>query len=247
MSNERVAARRFPAIANAAVACLASLLLAGCLGDGKNSGSGQSEPTAPGTGVTPPPPAPAPSPAPAPAPNNPPSISGTPLTSAKVNVAYSFQPTASDKDGDKLTFTIANKPAWATFDTSTGQLKGTPSSSSTGVFASIRISVSDGKSTSSLTAFSINVASDQLGSATLKWQPPTSNTDGSPLTNLAGYVIRYGTSQNDLATEVRITNPGLTAYMVTDLTPATWYFQVSAYNTSGVESAPSATASKTIT
>jgi len=128
-----------------------------------------------------------------------------------------------------------------------GRLGGTPSSSSTGVFADIRISVTDGKTTSSLPAFSINVAGDALGSATLKWQPPTSNTDGSPLTNLAGYVIRYGTSPAGLSTEVRIANPGLTTYMVSELTPATWYFQVAAYNTSGVESAPSATASKTIT
>jgi hypothetical protein len=235
MSYERVAEARFTRASNAAAACLVSLLLAGCLGDDKDS---QREPAAPTASVTQPP---------APPQNSAPSISGTPTTSAKVNVAYSFQPAASDPDGDKLTFTIVNKPAWASFDTSNGRLGGTPSSSSTGVFADIRVSVTDGKTTSSLPAFAINVAGDALGSATLKWQPPTSNTDGSPLTNLAGYVIRYGTSPAVLSTEVKIANPGLTTYMVTDLTAATWYFQVSAYNSSGVESAPSATASKTIT
>jgi hypothetical protein len=178
--------------------------------------------------------------------NSAPTISGTPPTSAKVNQAYSFQPTASDPDGDKLTFQIANKPAWATFDSSTGRLSGTPSSSYTGTFANIRISVTDGKATSSLNAFAVSVASLQVGSATLSWQPPTSNTDGSPLTNLAGYVVRYGTSLSKLTTEVRVSNPGLTTYVVSELEPATWYFQVSAYNSSGVESAPSATASKTI-
>lgn len=178
--------------------------------------------------------------------NSAPTISGTAPTSAKVNQAYSFQPTASDPDGDKLTFQIANKPAWATFDSSTGRLSGTPSSSYTGSFANIRISVTDGKATSSLNAFAVSVASLQVGSATLSWQPPTSNTDGSPLTNLAGYVVRYGTSLSKLTTEVRVSNPGLTTYVVSELEPATWYFQVSAYNSSGVESAPSATASKTI-
>jgi len=178
--------------------------------------------------------------------NSAPTISGTPPTSAKVNQAYSFQPTASDPDGDKLTFQIANKPAWANFDSSTGRLSGTPSSSYTGTFANIRISVTDGKATSSLNAFAVSVASLQVGSATLSWQPPTSNTDGSPLTNLAGYVVRYGTSLSKLTTEVRVSNPGLTTYVVSELQPATWYFQVSAYNSSGVESAPSATASKTI-
>lgn len=242
MSNERVATVGFKKAGNAAFACLAALLLAGCLGDdndGPQSPAATPTPTpTPPTSVTPSPPAPPP--------NSAPAISGTPITSAKVNVAYSFQPVASDPDGDPLTFTIVNRPAWANFDAGTGRLGGTPSSSSTGAFGDIRISVTDGKTTASLPAFTINVAGDALGSATLKWQPPTSNTDGSPLTNLAGYVIRYGTSPTDLATEVRITNAGLTTYVVSDLVPATWYFQVSAFNSSGVESAPSATASKTI-
>jgi hypothetical protein len=241
MSNERIAAVGFKKAGNAALACLAALLLAGCMGDDNDS------PQSPAATPTPTPPTSVtPSPPPAPPPNSAPSISGTPTTSAKVNVAYSFQPAASDPDGDLLTFAIVNKPAWATFNASTGLLGGTPSSSSTGAFSDVRISVTDGKTTASLPAFTINVAGDALGSATLKWQPPTSNTDGSPLTNLAGYVIRYGTSPTNLATEVRISNAGLTTYVVSELVPATWYFQVSAFNSSGVESAPSATASKTI-
>jgi hypothetical protein len=178
--------------------------------------------------------------------NSAPTISGKPSTTAQVNQAYAFQPAASDPDGDRLAFQIANKPAWAAFDAATGRLSGTPSSSASGVFADIRITVSDGKLTTALAPFSITVASGQLGSATLSWQPPTENTDGSALTNLAGYIVRYGTSADSLPSEVRITNPGVTTYVVGDLAPATWHFQVSAFNTSGVESAPSTTASKTI-
>jgi hypothetical protein len=235
MSVQSLAARNAYQIRTTALTCLLSLTLAGCLGDGKSGGT--KEPL----GAAPPPPT-----GPL-APNSAPTISGSPLTSAKVNEAYSFQPTANDADGDKLTFVVANKPAWASFDAATGRLSGTPSSSSTGMFADIRISVTDGKATTALSAFTINVASLQLGSATLSWQSPTTNTDGSPLTNLAGYVIRYGTSLGQLSTEVRIANPGLTTYVVSELAPATWYFQVSAYNASGIESAPSGTASKTIT
>jgi hypothetical protein len=179
--------------------------------------------------------------------NQAPTISGAPLTSARVNEAYSFQPSATDPDGDTLTFQIANKPAWATFDTGTGRLSGTPSTSSTGVFSNVRITVSDGRASSALAPFSIAVTDSQTtGSATLSWQPPTSNTDGSPLTNLAGYVVRYGTSPDALDIQVRIDNPGLVTYVVSDLAPATWYFQVVAYNSLGVESSPSATGSKTI-
>jgi hypothetical protein len=179
--------------------------------------------------------------------NQAPTISGSPLTSAKVNQAYSFQPSASDPEGDTLTFQVSNKPAWATFDSRTGRLGGTPSTSSTGVFSDVRITVSDGRASSALAPFSIAVTDSQTtGSATLSWQPPTSNTDGSPLTNLAGYVVRYGTAPDALDIQVRINNPGLVTYVVSDLTPATWYFQVVAYNSVGVESSPSATGSKTI-
>src|SRR5262249_17331443 len=71
--------------------------------------------------------------------------------------SYSFTPTASDPDGDALTFAIANKPDWASFDTSTGQLSGTPVAASAGTFANIQISVSDGQATASLATFSIDV------------------------------------------------------------------------------------------
>ncbi|MBP9593055.1 MAG: fibronectin type III domain-containing protein [Steroidobacteraceae bacterium] len=192
----------------------------------------------PAPGVTPPP---APSPT-----NRVPTISGSPATSAKANQDYSFQPTASDPDGDTLTFQIANKPAWASFDVSTGRLSGTPSSTVSGTFASIRISVSDGQASSTLPAFSVDVASATLGTATLSWQPPTENTDGSPLTNLAGFIVRYGTTLEALSEQVRLSNPGLATYLVENLTPATWYFQVSAFNSAGVESAPSVTGMKTI-
>ncbi len=74
------------------------------------------------------------------------------------------------------------------------------------------------------------------GVATLDWLPPTENSDGSALTNLAGYTVYYGTSPDNLAQSVKVTNPGLTAYTVTGLTSGTWYFAVTSYSASGVES-----------
>ena len=222
-----------------ALSFLISLSLTACF-DGYNKHNGTSPVAGPAPESTPS--------TPVNAPNQPPKISGTPVTSAKVNQPYAFQPTAVDPDGDKVTFNVYNKPAWATFDTSTGKLAGTPSSSSTGTFSNVTIVASDGASSSQLGPFDITVASTAAtGSATLSWQPPTENTDGSPLTNLAGYVIRYGTKVDALALEVRISNPGITTSMIEGLTPATWYFTVSAYTSAGVESAPSATGSKTVT
>ena len=221
-----------------ALSFLISLLLTACFdGDNKHT-------AAPPVGATPA----EPTPAPTPTANQAPRISGTPLTSAKTGQPYAFQPNAVDPDGDKVTFSVSNKPAWASFDIATGKLVGTPSSSSTGTFSGVTIVASDGRSSSQLGPFDIIVtATAATGSATLSWQPPTENADGSPLTNLAGFVIRYGTKSDALAMEVRIGNPGITTSMIEGLTPATWYFTVSAYTTAGVESAPSAVGSKTVT
>ena len=44
-------------------------------------------------------------------------------------------------------YALVNLPGWASFDSSTGQLAGTPTSSSIGTYANIEISVSDGQAT----------------------------------------------------------------------------------------------------
>lgn len=176
--------------------------------------------------------------------NSPPTISGTPATSVNVSSAYNFQPTASDPEGATLAWSIQNRPSWATFSTTTGRLSGTPAT--TGAFANIVIRVSDGTTSVSLPAFTITANSTALGSATLSWQAPTENTDGSTITDLAGYRIVYGTSAGALNRIIEVTNPSVTSYVVDQLTSATWYFAVKAYSASGAESSQSNVASKTI-
>lgn len=178
--------------------------------------------------------------------NHAPTISGTPAKSVNVGSAYSFRPTASDADGNTLTYSIANKPSWATFSTSTGQLSGTPSASYVGTYSNIVISVSDGKVSSSLAAFSISVVDVSSGGATLTWTPPTQNTDGTSLTNLAGYRIAYGTTSTALTSTIQVANPGLSSYTVTNLAPGTYYFAVRAYSSSGTESNNSNVQTKTV-
>ena len=90
--------------------------------------------------------------------NTAPTISGTPLTSVGVNTAYTFIPSDHDIDiGDTLTFNIKNKPAWASFDTTTGTLTGTPARNDAGTYEDIVISVSDGKKTAVLPAFELTI------------------------------------------------------------------------------------------
>ncbi|HSG98064.1 MAG TPA: fibronectin type III domain-containing protein [Woeseiaceae bacterium] len=75
------------------------------------------------------------------------------------------------------------------------------------------------------------------GSVTLSWQPPTENSDGSPLLDLAGYNIYFGTSSNSYDNQIQVDNPGLSTYVVENLIPDTYYFSATAFNSSGNESA----------
>jgi hypothetical protein len=182
--------------------------------------------------------------------NTAPTISGAPATQVTAGTAYTFTPTANDAEGNTLTFSITNMPAWATFSTSNGRLTGTPSAA--GSFANITISVSDGTNTASLAAFTVTVNAvattppPATGNATLAWMPPTTREDGSVLQNLAGYRIRTGSSAGNYSNTIDVTNPGLTTYVVENLAKGTWYFVVSAFDAAGVESALSSPVSKTI-
>ncbi|MBV2121793.1 MAG: putative Ig domain-containing protein [Candidatus Thiodiazotropha sp. (ex Ctena orbiculata)] len=130
-----------------------------------------------------------PNPDPDPTPENtPPVISGTPNTQVAEGQAYSFRPSASDADNDSLSFSIANRPAWASFNSSTGQLSGTPDMDDAGTTSNIRISVSDGTDTASLSAFSITVTDTN--------RAPT--ISGSPANSVAeGGSYRFAPSAND--------------------------------------------------
>lgn len=178
--------------------------------------------------------------------NRAPTISGSPNTSVNAGSAYSFQPSASDPDGNPLTFSITNQPSWAQFSTSTGRLSGTPTAANVGTTSGIVITVSDGQALASLPAFAVAVVQVSTGSATLTWVAPTTNDDGTALTNLAGYRLAYGQSPNAMLQSVSIDNAGLTAYTVGNLSTGTWYFALYAVNSNGVESVASNTANKTV-
>ena len=182
--------------------------------------------------------------------NSPPVISGTPPSTATVGVAYSWTPVVSDPNNDPLTLTLSGQPAWAAFDSKTGRISGTPSASYAGTTSTSALTVSDGKSTTRL-QFTIAVGSTgggggTVGAVTLNWTPPTRNTDGSTLTNLAGYRVVYGKSSSALTSTVQISNPGIASYVVDNLASGTWYFGVKAYTSTGTESALTNIASKTI-
>lgn len=80
----------------------------------------------------------------------------------------------------------------------------------------------------------------------LSWTPPTQNTDSSELTDLAGYVIYYGSRVETLNLTVKVDNPSLRSYLVQGLSAGQWYFSLRAVNSKGVESPPSNVVTKVI-
>lgn len=171
--------------------------------------------------------------------NTAPLISGSAESTATADLQYSFRPSAQDPDGDTMHFSISGKPSWAKFSKSTGRLHGTPTSNDAGRYDNIVISVSDGQVTSSLAPFFIDVEAFGNGSATLSWSVPTERTDGTPLTNLAGYNLYYGQTSGDYANKIEVNNAGVTSYMVDNLSTGSWFFVITAFDADGHESNPS--------
>lgn len=208
------------------------VLLGGCGGEDEG---GSAATTSPST-----------SPSPTAAANTAPTVTGQPGSSVLAGQSYSFVPSASDANGDSLSFAATNVPSWASFSSSDGRLSGTPAAGDVGTYSGITITVSDGTATTSVGPFTITVAAVGTGSATVSWTPPTQNSDGSTLTNLAGYKILYGPGADTLDQSIEVENSSVTTYVVENLTTGTWYFAVVAVNTSGIASSPSNIASKTI-
>jgi len=83
------------------------------------------------------------------------------------------------------------------------------------------------------------------GDAVLFWDPPTTNADGTPLTDLAGYKLYYGTTSGNYSNSIDVGN--VTTFQINNLTDGlTYYFAATAYDTSGNESSFSNEVSKTI-
>ena len=220
------------------IACALTLALAGCNFQGSDSSGSQlppvsqnpaSNPTNPGSSG-----------------NVAPQIAGAPNGEVLVGRDYSFRPNATDPDGDTLSFSIEGQPSWASFNSSTGRLYGTPTAADTGSYEEIVISVSDGSVARQLPQFGIQVVEQTDGSVTLAWEPPTENTDGTALVNLSGYRIHYGNASGNYDQIINVANAGVTRYVVDNLSPGTYFFAISAVSSAGVESETSPEASKTI-
>jgi putative Ig domain-containing protein/fibronectin type III domain protein len=185
--------------------------------------------------------------------NAPPTIVLASVEAAQVGATFDYQPVTQDPESDTLRFTAINLPSWASFDSTSGRISGTPGSNDAGLYESISITVADATHLVVTAPFSIVVnpalnPALELGSgvASLQWEAPPSKVSGEPLDDLAGYRILYGRSSSDLDHSVMIPDPATTSYQLSTLTPGVWYFAVVAVSADGLEGPPTTFASKSI-
>lgn len=136
--------------------------------------------------------------------------------------------------------TTCTNPGPASACTATGGWDGTRAASGTQGQTPVRTS----------TTYTLSCVWPGADKFTVNWVPPTANDDGSPLTDLAGFRVYYGTSASMSSNQIKdVAQPGASSVVIgPGLAPATYYVVVSAYNSKGVESVkvPAPPASRTL-
>ena len=84
------------------------------------------------------------------------------------------------------------------------------------------------------------------GSLTLNWISPTTNADGTPINDLAGFRVFYGTASGSYANSVAISDARAVSHTIRGLPAGAYYVVVRAYDASNNESAASVEAGKVI-
>jgi hypothetical protein len=144
-------------------------------------------------------------------------------------------------NGDYVSIAVQGSASSATGSSagtgsSTGTVSSAPISSSSATTPSGGGSSPSGSSSSASTSSSSAAPPTGADSVTLTWTAPTQNTDGSALTDLAGYEIFYGNTAGAMTNAITVNTVGMLTYVVTGLSPGTWYFTIRAVNSAGVRS-----------
>jgi len=83
-------------------------------------------------------------------------------------------------------------------------------------------------------------------SISISWTTPLLNSDGSSLTDIKGYVVRYGTSPSNLSQSVSVQGASMTSATISGLAAGTYYVAVATVNSAGTTSTASNAVSKTV-
>jgi hypothetical protein len=157
--------------------------------------------------------------------------------SIPVGTALQFIATGTFSDNTTQDLTT-NNAIWSSSDA------GVATISTSGLAASIATGSTTVTAAWGSVSGSTTLTVKTTGSATLAWNAPTTNTDGTPLTDLAGHKIYFGTSSGSYTTIMDVGN--VTTYTINNLSSGTYYFTVTSYDSSGIESSYAGEVSKTI-
>jgi len=142
---------------------------------------------------------------------------------------------AYDADSIELTYEASNLPDWVALDTETGSLTGSPGSNDVGVYTDIRFAISDGINSTVIGPFTLEVVG-QLYSATVNWQPVTSDENDEDISNVEGYILQWGAQPDVYDYEVFKSGQQSNSHMVKRLKAGNYYFSMMTILTSGIKS-----------
>lgn len=206
-------------------------------------------------GSTTPPPAPAPPPPPQPQPPVPTPPTPPPAPPGQLPAITLAASPSNIRFGDSsiLTWSSTNATSCVAGGTWWGGVRPTTGSANTGRLTApksiftLTCTGPGGSSTAStaVTIVASNPEQQPTRSVTLSWVTPTINADGTPLTDLAGFYVRYGTSSGNYSSSIRINDPNIGNYLVQGLAAGqTYYFTVAAFDTTGNTGANATEANK---
>ena len=160
------------------------------------------------------------------------------ITTPIPTVSLSASPSTVSEGGSTTLSWISSN---ATSCSATGDWSGTKGTSGSETINSINndsqfVLSCTGAGGSSSASVNVSVVINHTGSVLLSWTPPTENTDGSSLTDLAGYRIYYGIESGRYSESIQIANPGLSSYLIENLASTSWYFVMTSYNSDNIES-----------
>ena len=135
----------------------------------------------------------------------------------------------------------------ATSTTSTSTTGSNPQTAADSGTSTSGSSTTSGSTTTTGSAGSTPPSTPVAGtSVTLGWVAPTENSNGTPITDLAGYKIHYGTASENYTKVVAVSNPSLSRYVLDSLESGTYFLAITAYNSKGIESTLSGEISATL-
>jgi hypothetical protein len=183
-----------------------------------------------------------------PAQSSAPVLTGVPAPTVLVDHLYAFSPTVSNPGFSALTYLAVNKPQWLELETYQGipYLYGNPGASDVGQYDDISLVGYNDNGSAAVGPFSIEVVPADRPWARLTWEPPRLNTDGSALTDLAGYRIYHFLPDSFSFAVTELMDPDATEYLVGNLASGTNYFCMTAIDSAGQESTYSAIVSTTV-